>query len=179
MGLDLMEVTAANVDVHRTLYRWDLEETHRERFTCRPVADLPDWDAFMESIAHRLYSDALRIFVLWDATVKAPLGRVTVFDHNPRNRSAEFGYYLPPVHRQHGYGREMVRCFLSAMFSDRVWPLHKLYATTSSGNIPSIRLLEALGFHLDGIMREHYWIDGEVHDQLYYSLLAREWTRRG
>lgn len=112
MDLALMEVTAANVDVHRTLYRWDQEETHRERFTCRPVSALPDWDTFMHSIVHRLQSDALRLFVLWDATLNEPLGRVTAFDHNSRNRSAEFGYYLPPVHRQQGYGREMVRRFL-------------------------------------------------------------------
>ncbi|NMP23686.1 GNAT family N-acetyltransferase [Sulfobacillus harzensis] len=178
MSFDLMEVMAANVDVHRTLYRWDQEEIYRERFTCRPVSALPDWDAFMESIVHRLRSDALRIFVLWDTTKKAPIGRVTTFDHNPRNRSAEFGYYLPPVHRQHGYGREMVRRFLSVMFSDGIWRLHKLYATTASGNIPSIRLLEGLGFHLDGIMREHYWFETEVQDQRCYSLLAREWTGR-
>ena len=177
MSVDLMEVTAANVDVHRTLYRWDQEETHRERFTCRPVPALLGWDTFMHSIVHRLQSDALRLFVLWDATLNEPLGRVTAFDHNSRNRSAEFGYYLPPVHRQQGYGREMVRRFLSAMFSDRVWYLHKLYATTASGNIPSLRILAGLGFHLDGIMREHYWFGTEVQDQLCYSMLAREWSR--
>ncbi len=178
MSLDLIEVTAANVDIHRMLYRWDHEENHREQFTCRPIPALPDWDAFMESIVHRLHSDALRIFVLWDATMKALLGRVTTFDYNSRNRSAEFGYYLPPVHRQHGYGREMVHRFLAKMFADRIWPLHKLYATTASGNIPSIRLLEGLGFHLDGVMREHYWFETEVQDQLCYSLLAREWKLR-
>ncbi|PSR23895.1 MAG: hypothetical protein C7B45_01015 [Sulfobacillus acidophilus] len=48
----------------------------------------------------------------------------------------------------------MVRRFLIAMFSDRLWSVHKLYATTASGNIPSRRSLEGLGFHLDGIMRE-------------------------
>lgn len=107
MSLDLREVTAVNVDIHRTLYRWNREEAHRERLTCPPVPELPDRDAFMASIAQRLQSGALRIFVLWDATVEAPPGRVTAFDHNSRNHSAEFGYYLPTVHRQHGSGREM------------------------------------------------------------------------
>lgn len=176
MVRDLMEIAAANVDIHRTLYRWDQEEEHRERFTCRPVPDLLEWDPFMESISQRMQSGALRIFVLWDTMTEAPLGRVTAFDYNPRNHSAEFGYYLPPAYRQHGYGREMGRRFVSAMFSDTVWPLHKLYATTASGNIPSIRLLEGLGFHLDGIMREHYWFETEVQDQWCYSLLSRDWA---
>lgn len=174
----MIELTAENIDVHRILYSWDRGETHRERFTCRPVSPLADWDVFEESLAHRLHSNALRLFVLWDAMMNAPLGRVTAFDYNPRNRSAEFGYYLPPIHRQQGYGREMVRQFLSVMFADNVRPLHKLYATTAAGNIPSIRLLEGLGFHLDGIMREHYWFEAEVQDQLCYSLLEREWSPR-
>lgn len=178
MSLDLMEVMAADVDIHRILYGWDQEEPHREQFTCRPVSALPDWDTFMHSLADRLESDTLRVFVLWDTTRKVPLGRLTAFDYNPRNRSAEFGYYLPPAYRQQGNGRTMVRRFLITMFADSVWPVHKLYATTASGNVPSIRLLEGLGFHLDGTMREHYWFEAKMQDQLCYSLLAREWGPR-
>ena len=96
--------------------RWDHEEIHRDQDTCRPISALPDWDAFMESMADCLHNDALRIFVLWDTTTKTPLGRVTTFDHNPRNRSAEFGYYLPPLHRKRGHGRAMVQQFLAKMF---------------------------------------------------------------
>lgn len=173
-----MEVVTADVDILRILYGWDQEETHREWFTCRPVPTLPDQDTFMDSIADRLKSDTLRVFVLWDTTMKAPLGRLTAFDYNPRNRSAEFGYYLPPVHRQQGHGRAMVQRFLTKMFADNVWLLHKLYATTAAGNVPSIRLLEGLGFHLDGILCEHYWFETEIQDQLCYSLLAREWRPR-
>lgn len=175
MSLDLMEITAADVDIHRTLYLWDQDETQRERFTCRPILALPDWDAFMESVAGRLQSGTLRIFVLWDPMLKTPLGRVTAFDPNSRNHSAELGYYLPPGNRQRGYGRAMVQHFLTKMFSDNIWRLHKLYATTASGNIPSVRLLEGLGFHLDGVNREHYWFQTEIEDQRCYSLLAREW----
>ena len=70
----------------------------------------------------------------------------------------------------------MVQDFLRTMFSDGVWSLHKLYATTASGNTASIRLLEGFRFHLDGTAREHYWFVTEVQDQLCYSLLAREWS---
>lgn len=178
MSLDLREVVTADVDIHRILYRWDQEETHRERFTCRPVSALPGWETFLHAIADRLKGGTLRVFVLWDTTLKAPLGRVTAFDYNPRNRSAEFGYYLPLAYRQQGNSRAMVQRFLLKMFADSAWPLHKLYATTASGNVPSIRLLEGFGFHLDGIMREHYWFETEIQDQLFYSLLAREWRPR-
>ena len=103
---------------------------------------------------------------------------VTAFDYNPRNQSAEFGYYLPQTHRGEGYGSLLVKAFLNAMFQDDVWQLNKLYATTASGNIPSVTLLERLGFHLDGVIREHYWIAGHVQDQLHYSFLKREYISR-
>ncbi len=142
LSLDLIEVTVKDIDSHQILYRWDREEPHREQYTCRPVSTLPAWDIFMESVLHRVGERALRVFVLWDMTLREPLGRVTVFDHNPRNHSAEFGYYLPPMHRQRGYGRAMVQQFLTVMFADAEWSLNKLYATTASGNVASIRLLE-------------------------------------
>lgn len=177
MDRDLIEITDTDTHIHRVLYRWDQEETDRSLFTCRPVQELPQWDIFMESLAHRLTRGSLRIFVLWDNQAKVPLGRVTVFDYNPRNHSAEFGYYLPPGNRHHGYGKAMLQRFVSFMFSDSIWPLNKLQATTASGNIPSTRLLQGLGFHLDGVMREHYWFSSIVQDQHCYSLLEREWTK--
>lgn len=175
--LDLREISAASLNTHRTLYRWDQEEEHRERFTCRPVSQLLQWEPFVKALSQRIEAGTLRIFVLFHATTDVPLGRVTAFDYNPRNHSAEFGYYVPPSSRNQGLGRQMVHKFLDVMFSDRDWPLHKLYATTASGNEPSIHLLEGLGFQLDGTMRDHYWFETEIQDQHCYSLLAREWAR--
>ncbi len=177
MHRELMEITDTPTHIHRVLYRWDQEETDRAFFTCRPVEELAQWDIFMEALATRLTRGSLRIFVLWDNETGVPLGRVTAFDYNPRNYSAEFGYYLPPGNRYHGYGKEMVQRFLFLMFSDGIWQPNKLYATTASGNTPSIRLLEGLGFHLDGVMRDHYWFGASVQDQHCYSLLAREWAK--
>lgn len=40
MSLDVMEVMAADVDIHRILCHWDQEETHREQYTRRPIPAL-------------------------------------------------------------------------------------------------------------------------------------------
>ena len=37
---------------------------------------------------------------------------------------------------------------------------------------------EHFNFNLDGVMREHYWFEDRVEDQLVYSLLSREWRSR-
>ena len=62
---------------------------------------------------------------------------------------------------------------------DRVFretPLRKLFAYVHAQNTPSRRLLERLGFAQEGLLREHYLIDGAPADEAFYGLLRREWA---
>ena len=71
----------------------------------------------------------------------------------------------------------MLAKFIETSFNDEDLNLDKIYATTSSYNIPSVKLLEKFGFKLDGRLREHYWINENKYDQLIYSILKNEWKR--
>ena len=46
-------------------------------------------------------------------------------------------------------------------------------------NRASCRLLEKLGFHLEGSLRERWHVEGEIQDSALYGLLAREFAGRG
>jgi [ribosomal protein S5]-alanine N-acetyltransferase len=48
-------------------------------------------------------------------------------------------------------------------------------ADTGAFNQASIALLKSLGFQLDGCLRQHQLLDGVLHNQLLFSLLAQEW----
>lgn len=174
MPLHLKELSPDDEKTLAVLHHWNEEESQREWYTCRPVTALKSLEEYIQTTKNRLEQRIIRIFVFVDDE-ESPYGKVTAFDYNPRNQSAEFGYYLPQTHRGKGYGSFLVKAFLNVMFQDDVWQLNKLYATTASGNIPSVTLLECLGFHLDGVIREHYWIAGHVQDQLHYSFLKREY----
>ncbi|WP_053959334.1 GNAT family N-acetyltransferase [Sulfobacillus thermosulfidooxidans] len=171
----LYEVVAHDTNLIHCLYQWEVVEPAREQYTCRPVSPVADWPTFLQEMRQRLENHSLRVFVAMDAMTGNVLGKIMAFDYNPRNKSAEFGYYLPPENRGKGFGQSMVAKFLSCMFSDPVWSLNKLYATTASGNQPSVRLLQSLGFHFEGVMREHYWFSSGFQDQWHFSLLKREW----
>lgn len=155
------------------LYDWERLETEREYFTCRPVKDLPESQVYFEQLQEWILSDEIELYVLV-AELNQPVGKLVMFDLNPRNRSAEFGYYLPPEYRGKGLGTQMVSLFLRDVFADDS-RLNKLYATTAACNTRSVRLLEGLNFTLDGRLREHYWINGSRYDQLIYSKLRAEW----
>lgn len=161
----------------KVLYAWKTEEPNHELYTCRPVNPVGAFEGFHDKTLAG-FDDSGRIHrVMIDAETKEPIGEVRGFDYNPRNRSMEFGYFLPGKNRHRGYGEIMIRKFIDEVFSDSRYSLNKLYATTSENYGASIGILEKTGFRLDGKNREHYWIADERYDQCIYSLLASEWEK--
>ncbi len=160
----------------QTFYQWNAEEKHYECYTCRPVRKSQTLEEYSGKIQRAVYEQKDRIYVLVKADDNSiPLGKITLFDLNTRNHSAEFGYYLPEKSRGQGLGKIMLSLFLDDVFKDEDLNLNKIYATTASNNVPSINLLEKFSFQLDGKLREHYWIGENKYDQLVFSLLKREW----
>lgn len=162
-----------------TLFKWNIEEKHFESYTCRPFNLCDSYEEYSGKLLKSI-SDGNKIVYILVKTgdFKTPLGKITLFDLNSRNHSAEFGYYLPENNRGKGYGSIMLSRFIESSFNDTGLNLNKLYATTSSNNYSSIKLLEKHGFTLDGKLREHYWINGNKYDQMVYSILKEEWSHR-
>lgn len=144
------------------LFRRLCEGDRLEEQTCRPVKD----GKIVRSEDYRESWTYIR-----EGTTD-PAGWVIVFDFNPRNRSAEFGYGVARGLRGQGVGREMLTAFFERTFAGT--DLNKLYCSTASFNEPSVRLLESLGLVRDGILRAHHERDGVLHDTYVYSLLRQD-----
>jgi RimJ/RimL family protein N-acetyltransferase len=158
------------------LYKWNIEEKHFQQYTCRPLKSKGSYDEYANRMLNLINNSNQKNYILIDEeNCNKPLGKIQFFDYNPRNFSAEFGYYLPENNRNKGVGSIMIEKFLDIAFKDSNYNLNKLYATTASNNNPSIKLLNKFGFKLDGRLREHYWIDGKKYDQCVYSILRREY----
>jgi RimJ/RimL family protein N-acetyltransferase len=104
-----------------------------------------------------------------------PVGRVSFFDFNPHNRSAELGIIIDPDVRRKGLGTEALKLLVGFLFNTR--GLNKVYAQSAAFNAGARKLLEACGFRLDGTLRRHYFHQGEFHDGVIYSLLSHEYER--
>ncbi|WP_027624952.1 GNAT family N-acetyltransferase [Clostridium lundense] len=162
----------------QTIYDWNIAEKHFEYYTCRPLKACESFEEYASKILKAISERKEVIYVLVkEEDCTKPLGKITLFDLNPRNHSAEFGYYIPDNNRGNGLGSIMLSKFIKTIFQDYDLNLNKIYATTSSNNSPSIKLLEKYGFKLDGRLREHYWINENKYDQLVYSLIKQEWNK--
>ena len=54
--------------------------------------------------------------------------------------------------------------------------LHRIEAAVRPENAPSARLLQRLGFRLEGVSPEYLWVDGAWRDHDRYALLRREFA---
>ena len=100
------------------------------------------------------------------------VGKVSFFNYNDVNRSAELGIIIDPAQRKNDYGKDALMILISYLIDFR--NLNKVYAETADFNKPTIELLESLGFHKDGTLRQHHYFNGEYYGKHVYSLLRFE-----
>lgn len=101
------------------------------------------------------------------------VGQAALFKWNPTYRSAGVGYALDDTSWGQGYATEAMRALLQWAWD--TLPLNRLQAEIDTRNGASARVLEKLGFRLEGTLREDCIVDGEVSDSGVYGLLRREW----
>ena len=99
-----------------------------------------------------------------------PVGQVMLFRVDLHNRSADVGISLAPAHRGKGYASDALRVVLRYAFRER--GLHRVELQLLADNEAALRCYEAVGFVLEGRLREHAWVAGRFVDSLVMSVLA-------
>ena len=150
-------------DEHNYMLAAESQFSRLEERTCRPILNGKRVPRSNEVVTFSFGMDGIDELV----------GRFEYFDINARNQSAEFGYSVNSKFRRRGIGTKMLLTAITHLFSTTT--LNKLYCQTAAFNTASIRLLEKLNFHQDGVLREHHELDGELWDDCIYSVLRREW----
>ena len=93
------------------------------------------------------------------------------------HRRAEIGYCL---HRDF-WGQGLALEALTAIVAFGFGPmnLNRIHACPWVENVASTRILEKLGFRLEGVMRDEFWQNDAFHDEAHYALLRREFETGG
>ncbi len=78
--------------------------------------------------------------------------------------------------RGRGLGREAVRLLVDHLLASE--PLERVGATCDVENVASYRLLEGLGFRLEGTLREALFHHGRWHDVRVYGVTRAEWAAK-
>ncbi|AGZ43430.1 GNAT family N-acetyltransferase [Actinoplanes friuliensis] len=102
------------------------------------------------------------------------LGELDLSLVSVENRHAEIGIILHPDAQGRGLATETARALLDLAF-DRL-DLHRVTASTNSGNEASARALLRLGFRQEGHLVQCVRFADAWHDELIFAMLASEWA---
>lgn len=148
-------------------------DAYVQRYNSEPIASIKEAEEQIID-AHAEYGRHEGI--PWAVTFtdsETTLGHFGLYHWSHNHRRAEAGYDLARAYWGQGIATEALRAILHFGFTEM--NLHRIYAGTIADNHESVRLLERLGFTLEGKKRESSWEDdGTFHDSAMYGVLRRE-----
>ncbi|MEQ1879018.1 MAG: GNAT family protein [Bdellovibrionia bacterium] len=102
-----------------------------------------------------------------------PVANVSVKNISHSQGYAEIGYGVDESLHGKGIGTETVRLAVTKVFKES--PLTRITALVHDKNTASLRLLDRLGFTREGLLREHFVINGIPANEVFFGLLKKEW----
>lgn len=111
--------------------------------------------------------------VRWMVELDAhPIGSVSCKNMNHRMGYCEIGYGIGEAYQRQGYGTQAVHLLVTKIFSES--PMRRMMAYVATDNTASWRILEKIGFVREGLLRQHFIINGTLHDEYLYALLRSD-----
>lgn len=101
------------------------------------------------------------------------IGTIGLNNLNVGAKKSEIGYELHPAFWKKGLATEAVLEVLRYAFGEL--GLYRMGAVTYPANEPSNKMLQKLGFKVEGTLRGYLFQKGKSHDALISSLLEPEW----
>ncbi|WP_394203864.1 GNAT family N-acetyltransferase [Shewanella waksmanii] len=106
------------------------------------------------------------------------LGGCGVNHFEPQRHVAVIGYELIPQAWGQGLATEALQAVIDYLFTEYQQPINRLEAFVMQGNIGSEKLLTKLGFHCEGVLRQHSYWKNQYHDLSLFSLLKQDYNNR-
>lgn len=104
-----------------------------------------------------------------------PVGTVSLQNISHFMGSAEIGYMVGEEYHGQGIATAGLRLFLRELFART--ELRRVIALVHEENRASCRVLEKLGFEQEGLLRDHFIIQGQPVNEIYFALLRKDWER--
>jgi RimJ/RimL family protein N-acetyltransferase len=147
-------------------YQWICDPEIRRNIGLRNEPSLEKTIAWITNAQQDTHTRAFAI--LLDAS---HVGNVVLDRFDDFLRMARLSIYIGnPLARGAGVGRTAIHQALSDGFEKA--SLHKVWLTVHARNVRAIETYSQLGFQLEGILRDEFWLDGKRVAALYMGVLV-------
>ena len=165
----LRELVTTDVAV---LYPYWTDPAVTEYFTLEPFKSIEEAQGMVTLLAG-LYEANQGI--RWAITRKSDqtvLGTCGFHNIKPEHYRAELGYELGKTYWGQGFMAEALKAIMEYGFN--TFNYNRIEAFVNLGNVRSTRILEKMGFRLDGLLRQYEFARGQFVDQYCYSALKSD-----
>ena len=101
------------------------------------------------------------------------VGQIGMNGVNNRMGTAEIGYTVGEKFQGRGIATVAVGLILDKIFSET--KIRRIIAYVHEENVASCRVLEKLGFMREGLLREHYIVNGAPANEVIFGVLRSDW----
>lgn len=112
-------------------------------------------------------------FSVVDRASETLVGHVTLFGAGLPVRAATLAVMIGSEHVGHGYGTDSVRLLTNYGFQEM--GLNRIEIRVHIFNEPARAVYSKVGYQPEGMRREATFHDGQFHDEVIMSALARDW----
>ncbi len=122
-----------------------------------------------------LDSDARGDSMCWAVTQKGQdemIGKCILFQFSQQNQRAEIGYLLNRKYWRQGVMNQALGAMIDFAFN--TLNLHRIEADVDVENIPSLALLEKLGFEREGLFRDRWRVYDAWKDSVMLALINND-----
>ncbi|MEC6747306.1 GNAT family N-acetyltransferase [Marinilactibacillus sp. XAAS-LB27] len=118
-------------------------------------------------------SDTIRQFIIYDGDQK--IGYTSLFNINPRHRSATFAIMLDPSHHGKGYATRSTELVVKYGFNQL--NLNKISLDVVDYNEKAIHIYKKVGFEIEGERKQQYFIKGAYTNGYVMGLLRENFNQ--
>lgn len=116
------------------------------------------------------YDRTFLYFSLIEKETKKVIGMCGFVRHYAAHFRAEFGYALfNDSSKNKGFMSEVSQLIIN--YGLEQMDLHRIEAMVGTENIPSLKIIEKLGFEKEGVMKQHYLRNGIFEDSVIFSII--------
>ena len=172
--LILREIVPADAE---ELFRIFSNAETMQFWSCRPYISVQQAYELIESMAE---AKRCGTAIHWAITLRGDnrlIGKCGYNEWRKTHRRGDISYIIARECWGKGIVSEALSPVLDYGFKDM--NLHSVEAGVTPGNDGSTRMLERLGFRLEGHLRESFWAEDRFEDSLIYSQLRRDWETNG
>jgi ribosomal-protein-alanine N-acetyltransferase len=134
---------------------------------------LEDGQAWLQRMQTLSQTGTAQQCVLHHRGMNQVVGTLLLFKHDEASARLEVGYVLGRACWGQGLMHEALRAVLQHALTQA--GIRRVEAEVNPDNAPSCRLLQRLGFVLEGRARQRWTAKGHTYDTLLFGLLASDW----